>query len=368
MNNIKLKRIKFNYRSDIQFKPGINYIQGLNGSGKTTIFNLIQYLLGLRKEFGYLKNFETENAYVEVEINGGILIFRRGVNNKEILVEDNHGMYTFSYNSSTYHEFIHHLLEPKYNFELASNLITSLVRESFISNSYIDNNRNSQMQKELNLLKLGVNSIYPKKIKTYIKALKEDISQKEKTIEQIRLFKQDVDFTVGREMRAEEINIEEITSSLLQKYSISLHEAREVFIQSEELYNKLQSENETRMLNQIDLLNPTFTEYLKFMNSDSRDSMLDLLDGYENGHSFGKRSLMRLLFEMTIQARTDITNGIGLLLNDTMLPYLDWNMQASFRELLTNTCKENDNFQYIEFVTDSRSIDRGNIVYELGKS
>ena len=49
MNKLILKKLYLREDLQIFFNTGQNYIVGKNGTGKTTIFNIMQYVLGLKR-------------------------------------------------------------------------------------------------------------------------------------------------------------------------------------------------------------------------------------------------------------------------------------------------------------------------------
>jgi predicted ATP-dependent endonuclease of OLD family len=367
MINIRLTKLKFDKDSCINFKTGVNYIVGLNASGKTTIFNLIQYLLGLKKDFGFfLPLLKNNEAALEVLINNNFYEFKRDFSNREIWITTDNGTMNFTFNSPAYNSFLLDLFKPTYNFELNDNVVTSLLREAFISNNNFDKSPPSYIQKEINLLKLGVNAIYPKKVRTYLKELKSDISQREKAFEQIKSYKSDVDFLFTRELPLDKTTIEDITNSTLQKYSNNLNEALQVFEQSSDFLSKLIANNDKLLNDKIDLIEGSFKYHLKTAFIDERVSLIDILEVPELRYSYAKRSIISLIFELTIQLNSDFTNGCGLLVNDATLNYLDSSTKDSLKDLMKYINKS-EKVQYIEFITDTYSVDRRDVVYELGR-
>lgn len=367
MNYIRIQRLKFDTNIEIQFKQGVNYIQGLNASGKTTVFNLIQYLLGLRKDFGMFPLFNSERASLLVEVNGANVEFQRELDSQKISIISNSEVLSFNFNSAAYYSFLIELLKPQYDFEVSDNIIVSLIREAFVPSSNFDRSGSNYIQKEINLLKLGVNAIYVRKIKSYVKELGLDITNKEKAFNQLKAYKQDIDFLFTRELSISQNKIDDITNSTLQKYSTNLNEALMLFDQSKIFLDKLVINNENILQNKIGLLETNFKNYLKSIVTDERILMQEIVEGREMIFSYSKRSLIRLIYEITIQMNSDFTNGLGFLVNDSALLHLDISSKIGFRDIVKQICRDNSKFQYIEFTTDSQGIDRKDIIFDLGK-
>lgn len=65
-----------------KFHNGINVLYGANGGGKTSIIQLLVYILGYDVSNWVDEVLLCDVAYAEVELNGQILTFRRKINNK----------------------------------------------------------------------------------------------------------------------------------------------------------------------------------------------------------------------------------------------------------------------------------------------
>ena len=86
MRKISLKALRFD-NHNIEFRDGVNYIVGINNSGKTTIFNLIQYILGLRKDLGFFGSFiKKDHVALDLQINNVPYTFERNLFDKEIII------------------------------------------------------------------------------------------------------------------------------------------------------------------------------------------------------------------------------------------------------------------------------------------
>ena len=65
-----------------EFHDGINVLYGANGGGKTSIIQLLVYVLGYDVSNWIDEVLLCDVVYAEVELNGQILTFRRKINNK----------------------------------------------------------------------------------------------------------------------------------------------------------------------------------------------------------------------------------------------------------------------------------------------
>ncbi|MET4142618.1 ATP-binding protein [Pedobacter sp. UYP1] len=367
MKKIKLKRLKFDNHT-IDFKNGINYIIGANASGKTTIFNLIQHILGIRKDLGFFSSFiKQDKVSLEITIDDVPYIFQRDLIDQEIIISAMGEDLLFIVGSSTFDNYLIKIFQPQYNFEIEKSYLASLLRESFISDNNNNLNLQSSSQKENKLLLMGINASYPKKIKIYIKELEAQIKQKKGAFAEIDAYRKDISFILDREFPEKKNTIQEILNGTLTKYKEQFTDLSAIYNESKIFLAKIIRENDWLFQEKMNHLEPIFTKYARNFIIDDRASMKDLFEGNYKGNSYGETILLALIFEIIIQSSSNLTNGIGLIINDSGLLHFDNHRNLQFRTFLDHMVQEYD-LQYIEFSNSSFGFEKSEIVFDTTKN
>lgn len=88
MSRIVLKKVQINNKTVIEFNEKQNYIIGANGTGKTTLFNLIQYILGLKSNASRLVNIRfIESPQLECRFGSKLVKISRKLDSSTIIFE-----------------------------------------------------------------------------------------------------------------------------------------------------------------------------------------------------------------------------------------------------------------------------------------
>lgn len=361
MNRLILRKLQFE-NQEINFKDGVNYIIGPNSSGKTVIFSVLQYVLGLRKNITY--SFITKrDIYLEIEINTKKYTFHRLINSREISITSSDTNNTWSIYSPEFKNFFYTQLKPSFDHEIDPGIINKLLKESFLSS----HNPSKSLPFNNKMLILGINKWYEHKISKYIKELVSEIKLKEKVLNEIKSYKEDIQFVIKREISDESgKKIPEILENIFDKYYSSLSELNDLNIKSKQLLNKLKLQNEKKLNEVTDELDNLFNMYLNnILNINV--SLLKVIveeDSCLYGYSAWHNRIIKLLLEIVLQSQYKITNGVGLLVNDSNTMYMNNIDTSNIRKIIEDVCN-NDTFQYIEFTCFSKGLDKENIVYEL---
>ena len=366
MKRLKLQVLRFDEHT-ITFNSGVNYIVGTNASGKTTIFNLIQYLLGLRKDIGFYGSFiKKDEVSLDVLIDNVPFTFKRNLRDKEIIVNNNDQQFGIVFGSPSFSSFLLNLFQPLYNYEVDQRALVAMLKDSFISE---DNDlfSISAQQKETKLLSLGINSIYPKRIKTYLKELESQMFNQRNTLSGIDSYRKDIQFLLNRELKENKDIVDEILSASLRKYTEESSQLELVYKDSTEFLSKLLDENEHLLQSKINELSPNFSSYLKSIGIENRISINDLLEGNYKYVSNGEVSLVRLVFEILVQSHIASLNRTGLLVNDGRTSYFDHHMSSGFRKFLNQMVSGSD-LQYIEFSSNPLLMEKNEIVFDTTKN
>src|SRR5690554_6185536 len=129
MNSIRIKRLYLNDDIDIFFNQGENYIVGMNNTGKTTLFDLIQYIFGIKKSISRV--FQTiESPFLECEINNKNIRIYRNLNSTEIYFKGDMEFST-SVNSNNLNDVYTDLMNIDYFSNERSSL--EILKTSFLS-------------------------------------------------------------------------------------------------------------------------------------------------------------------------------------------------------------------------------------------
>lgn len=364
MNEIKLTRLHYD-NCTINFKKGVNYIVGPNASGKTTIFLIMQYVLGLVKEINLPSEYITGDVMsLELIVKDESYIFRRIANSREIEVVNKSESLVFSVNSMKYQEYLFDMFSPKFENELNKSSIIAMLKACFIgenSSATLKTIRN----RELNSLLLGVNTMYVKNLRQDVQELENEIRFKGDALSQIQQFKNDVSFTIKRELP--DVNYDKIAEILMvtySKYDNQYLEYQEVYKKSNNLLSKLKEYNGILLENKLQLLSSKFVRFLSEFSLDQRFSIFDIIDDKKQEFiPYSINDLLITLFHTTVQSSTNDTNGVGLIVDDLNSSFWDKNWEIKFQKLVDNISKH-DSLQYIRFIHDPSLVDRASVVFE----
>ncbi len=357
MNKIQLRQLKFG-KHNIHFCDGVNYIKGKNASGKTTIFNMIQYILGVKKDIGYSMS-GSDILELKVSINEIEFVFHRRIEENRVSIETDSQKISFNINSREYSSFLFDAFDPKFENEIEPSVIKILIKESF--NSSITDQK--YFRSDDKFLILGINKRYENQIKKDIKELKEDIRIKKIALDKVKSYKNEVSKLVKHSIANELQEITEILNRVYEEHGSDYGETYDVYQKSQVLFEKLQFDNEERT---EDLLRELDDFYQELINSFCNFS-LSLKEALFNKVKYwsgGESGLINMILKTVIQSKSDTTNGIGLLVCDDAILGLDHEAIYRWRKIIHNTCKK-ENLQYIEFIGDGMEISNEDIIYEL---
>lgn len=364
MKKLKLKKLVFDSHK-ITFKNGLNYIIGANASGKTTIFNLIQYLLGLRKDLGFFASFiKQDMASLEVSIGNDSFTFQRSIYGKEIIITELNEQHTFVFGTTSFYHFLNSIFQPELGYETDQKWLLPILKECFIAE---DLHLFNTTQKESKLLTIGVNTIYPKRIKNYIKELESQMKQQEIVISSMDSYRKEVQLILTREFVEKDQIVGDILDGSFKRYAEEYAKLKSVYKESKQFLTRLTDETEMLFQQKLALLEPVFARYMREMGTDNRVSINDFFEGDLKLSSNGEVSVSRLLLDIIIQSSPNANNAAGLIVNDAGMGHLDHSRVFHFRKTLNIMLEEFD-LQYIEFTSNSLAIDKNEIVFDTTKN
>ncbi|KRG10717.1 hypothetical protein ACA30_21390 [Virgibacillus soli] len=375
MNKMILKKLYLREDLQIFFNTGQNYIIGKNNTGKTTIFNIMQYVLGLKRvDINSEEIYSTAiEPYIECQFGREVYKISRKFGSNEITFQ---GDINVIVNADSYelNDLYAKLLNISFENELNFNndninndhssidiIKMSFLSEIELSKTYL--NRGNNYYKIL-----GYNEDYLKLIKNDISSLKNELKFETKSLKTIEQYKESVENTLKTRYVTKQ---EEITKILEDEYSIFrnkylnktklLHNAEEVY--EKELRNFKDSIN-----NEISKLNPYFLKIIKEI-SPITNSLVgsDLQHVIElknmRNMSIGQRVLLLWALHITL-CRNEVQNGLGMLITDSILPKVDIATMKSIRNKISNITK-NGELQYIEFCTENSYVPKESVVFEM---
>lgn len=148
---------------DLEFQNGLNLIAGASDTGKTYIFELIDYMMGATDEpKDILESEGYEHVFMEIsDYNNNLFTLRRNLRNKKDII-----LYECSYNSVYDHTPI--IMESKHNEKKDNNISKLLLKLSGINYSKVIVNaagksQNFSFRSIINLIMLSEEQVISKK-------------------------------------------------------------------------------------------------------------------------------------------------------------------------------------------------------------
>lgn len=354
MKKCNIKYFKY-YNHEIYFRSGVNYIFGSNGSGKSTLLLIIQHSLGLLSiPTPLILETTTE---IELIINNNIYRFIRESGSNEIHIENNSiTAMKFNINSEEYNEFLVGLFEP--DMELTENSqIKTLISDMF----YSSDSRSKITQSHLAYLMLGVDKKYEDNIKKKINMLSERMREKEKTVQIINQYKNDVLEAIGYEI---DFKIHDVMNDVYEKYKREQLSDCEIIEKSEYILDRLKEENKIKIEKTLEYLDFLSLKYQINYRDNSRRNISDILLNKNNYLSGSERTFNEIISKILIQSGYSCTNGIGVLFNDHASHIISNDIKDKIREV-AEIASSQDDLQYIELVSSADNIEKEKIIYNL---
>lgn len=341
MNNFVINSILLN-GSEFGFSNGMNFILGTNGSGKTTFFNLIMYVLGLKDIKRTTDVIRVDGIVVNCSIGDLQVSITR---NNENIIHFNGGIKAKAkYGSRELHSIYNSLFDPTFDFEEDIFAAQEILESSFISENHIYSE--NLLQKTYSKI-LGVNIDYIKSYKKQINLYKQKISNDDSIHITLKTFIDRVEKDLENNSSKEEI------SSLLRKHYInmydSLFENRKLLDEALEMYNYVRRIQEGTMKERKEVVEKQIINYYHSLG----------ISGEESIYSSGGMNILRRFIPNIARTKKypdyNYLNTNGFLITDSPFGVLDTNSTITLRNIILDECK-NRRLQYIEFASINSDI------------
>jgi predicted ATP-dependent endonuclease of OLD family len=365
MNKLKFKKLTID-ELVINFTDGINFISGQNCSGKTTVFNCLQFVLGLKKTLNVI---HLKNIQIEIQVGDKDLHIQRDLSAPKLSIKLDGNSYDFRARSTELDQFYNELFQPPYFFSSSENSI--FAKESMfeiLDFCFISPMDTSNRKKIWNSIKVicGFNHSYLKSIEDDIKSLRMEISGNTRYKTEILKFTKLLLSNDQIDITHKDI-IEEAKQSFFNEYEEKESIHRFAKIKLEELTN----ESNRNIKEKIDGLDLTFDLLKKESGVDI--NLVENIEYYLNNSNISHNSSLGLtvfcnyliILSIAVRSKSLELNFPNFIINDGYTSgVLDNSLYYKSQSTLQQISKQNPDLQYIELTSDSK-IPKDKIVYEL---
>ncbi len=365
MKKVLLKKFNFNNK-DIVFNEGENYIIGPNASGKTTLFYLMQYCLGLKKSMPRLLTSSfTNNLSLDVSFENKLIHITRQIGSDNIIF-DGDIRDKIKASSLSLGDIYNELLQPNIDKDEDRMAAIEILKLTF------GGENTSRPFKETNIFKkiLGINIMLPIQIKKEIDKFKEEIELENATRRTLQNYINRVVLDLKNE-KDKVSDIEYVVNILNKQFLTICNEVLHKNLLLEEAEASLQSvnlHNEELFFERTRIIQPLFYRITTELGIAHTVNICNIFNGKELMNFSGGEIMLLNLAALIILCRFDEYdwhNGCGLLVNDT--PHFEISnnyFEDRYRKIISEECKSGK-LQYIEFRYDKKSINNNAIVLEL---
>ncbi|GGH58422.1 hypothetical protein HNQ91_000422 [Filimonas zeae] len=357
MRRLELKNLVYN-GNRIEFQKLPNYIYGPNYSGKTFIFTLIQFVLGIKGDFEYRQTPVIFNDFeLEASIGDEPYVFVRGYGLNTVKVQKGGTWLTFLANTDEYFDFLIDTFDFRLENDYPKNVIVSVLRESFRSDpSFRERSRYSR--KEIYGAMMGINFFYLRDMKKRIRYLEENSNASERTISDLSRYRDEIVFLMERELKDVDLRkIKDIIYGSYTRYSMQRKEMQDVLVKSEELLINLSEQAEDQFSIKMSEISSAFLKLLADVGVSSNIDVSDVINGRVSGRSSGEKELINFFIDFVLQSRGDILNTVGLLVNDSFGTFFDYSIFEKLGRIIGQAV-EKDKIQFIGFTVNPSLVDR----------
>ncbi|MEC0228744.1 ATP-binding protein [Paenibacillus alba] len=370
MSKMKIKRIHYNENIDIKLNDGDNYILGANGVGKTTLFNLIQYLLGVRKTM--IRSLSLDNnitkPFLECQFDTKFVKISREMNSNEINFEGGIDA-RVKVGTKELNEIYSGLMGIEFTSNINEKSSLDILKLSFLSE--VDLGRNYVNKVDSYYKILGFNAEYLNSIEDDINKLKKELELQSNSLAILERYKSN-SINSLREKEFLSNVLTDVTDVLEEEYQNNkdyLLNNYHLLQSAEKVYKYELMENQKNVDYKIAELESYFQKSLSLVNS--RLINFSLKDAIKEKNarmfSFTERVTVLFILHLTLCRNiksSEIHNGSGLLIADNLFSIKDNNSKKSIREVIKELTITDD-FQYIEFCSDLSSVPKESVVYNM---
>lgn len=351
----------------VDFKAGINYVVGANGTGKSTLFNCLRYALGVigTLRFTYFKQVE-----VVVEFAGEVFCFKRLSDDASLAVwaQDKGGEPVFyRARSIELNDFFIEKLSFSYLFDAQSRSAFEILDFGFLSES---GSLNGRQQWDALCAVCGVDNAFLEDFDKEISELKSSVRKNNELQAAVESFSE---VLVGMSQAQDFYEkIEGLVERSKVEFFKEFRTAEKLFSDASLKYEEGKLRVENYMLERIGLVDNALADLITQEESSALhfDGVESLVRGSRSMvRSQGEEVFLRFLLVATVMSlpRSSGYNFSGLILNDGFLhSYLDSRKISSAERMLEKVLAGRDDIQYIEF-TCNESVPKEKVVLNFNE-
>lgn len=364
MQKVLLRKFKFDNK-EIVFNEGENYIIGPNASGKTTIFYLIQYCLGLKKSIPRLLPLSFNDLSLEVSFGDKLIHITRQIGSDNIIF-DGDVRAKLKASSLSLSDIYNELLQPSIDKDEDRIAGMEIFKLAFWGEN------TSHLFKDTNIVKkiLGINVMLPIHIKKEIEKFKEEIELENATKSMLQNYIDRVE--IDLRIEKDKINDIEFIIKILNKQFLEicnevLHKNM-LLDEAVESLHKVNSHNEKLFLERSRIIQALFYQLTSELGIIHNVNICNIFDGKELMHYSGGQIILLHFVALIILCHIDEHgwhNSCGLLINDANTYKIESKVfEEKYRKMVSDECKSKK-LQYIEFGCNKKNIPESAIVLEL---
>lgn len=364
MQKVLLKKFNFDNK-EIVFNEGENYIIGSNSSGKTTIFRLIQYCLGLKKsEPKILPVFSNYDLSLDVSFGNKLTHISRQIGSDNIIFEGDIRA-KLKASSIPLGDIYNELLQPNIDKDEDRMVAMEILNLSFLEEN------TPLLVKDTNIVKkvLGINVMLPAHIKKEIEKFKEEMELENAAKRTLQNYIKRVEIDLRREngkIKDIEFIIKILDKQFLEICDEVLPKNR-LLEDAVESLHKVNFHNEELFLVRSRIIQTLFYQLTSELDITHNVNICNIFDRKELMHYSGGQVILLKLVALIILCQFDEYdwhNGCGLLINDACFSEINRHIEERYRKMVSDECKSKK-LQYIEFRYNKKNIPEDAIVLEI---
>lgn len=367
MQRVILRELCFNNKK-IVFNEGENYIIGPNGVGKTVLFYLIQYILGIKKSMPHMiKPFSINNLSLKVSFGDRFVYIMREFESDNI-VFDGDIKVEIKASSPALGDIYNELLQPNISKEEDKMIGLEILKVAFYGET---NSRSLRVSSNLFNKIIGINVELPIQMRKEIDKFKEEIKLEETTNYALESYMSRVENVISKE-GINKLNHEEIEYVLnilnkefktMRKESIQnsflLQEARDSL-------KKANLHNQELFIERTNIINSYFHRLISEFQVVNTVGINDVFNNKGLSILGSEKMILGLgaLITLCSISEYDWHNGSGVLVNDARTGMLEHSSMERYRKIISEQCRLGK-LQYVEFGYDKNTVPNGAIVLEI---
>lgn len=367
MQRIILRELCFNNKK-IVFKEGENYIIGASGVGKTVLFYLIQYILGIKNSIPrMIKPYTFDNLSLKVSFGNRLFYIVRKFGGNSI-VFDGDIRAEVRVSSLELGDIYNELLQPNISKEEDRMVGIEILKVAFCGEA---NLRPLRVSSNIFNKIIGINVELPIQMKNEIDKFNQEIKLEETTNYALESYISNVQRVIKAEgankLKYEEIDY--VVNVLKKEYETMRNESLQNRILLKEAKDSLINANlynEELFIERTNIIDSYFHRLISKFEIDNTAKIDTVFNNRGLSSSGSENILLRLgsLITLCRISEYDWHNGIGLLVNDSELGMIDYTSIDHYRKVISEECRSKK-LQYIEFGCNKKTVPQESIVNEL---